>query len=424
VPDVHAVLGELVGRHETLRTTYRVGTDGELTQRVTRSGSFPVGTVSATDASDVENATTGWGVDTSGVAFDHAVDLPFRAAVVCLDGEPVRVVFCISHMAADLMGLRVLETELARLLAARVTGRAAGPPAEFRQPLEQAAFEESEQGRRLLDRADRYWDEQLALLPSTMFPGKDPVRETARPPFHSAVLDSRAVALALPVLAGRYRASGSAVLLAVVSLLLAQRSGLPRCGLRLLAANRTHQVLRDTVANLHQEVPVTVDVTGETVADVVRAARVAAMRAYVNGLYDPVRAERALREHERGRGERIDHSCCFNDARAVREDRPGPRPATPAEIRAATAATTVEPDDFHEAERFFLVVHDDVPDRVRIVLGAHPEVLSPAAVRGFLRAVEKLLVALTAGEMTLAECAALTGPAAPDGPRHPSHLHG
>ncbi|MFJ7423550.1 condensation domain-containing protein [Streptomyces uncialis] len=421
--DVREVLGELVGRHESLRTVYQVGGDGGLRQRVIRSGSFTVGTVEAADEADVWRVIDAWGEDTRRVAFDHAVDLPFRAAIVCEDGEPVQVALCVSHMAADLMGLRVFEAEIARLSAARAEGRAADPPPEFRQPLEQAAFEGSERGLRLLARAGRYWDEQLAGMPATMFPGAGTVPESALPPFHSTVLESRAVALALPVLAERYRAGSSAVLLAVVSVLLGRRGGLRRCGLRLLAANRTEGVLRGTVANLHQEVPVTVDLTGETVADVVRSARVAAMRAYANGLYDPDQAERVVQGHERARGEHIDLSCCFNDARAVREDRPGASPATPAEIRAAMAWSTIEDDDLHEAERFFLVVHDDVPDRVRLVLGAQPHVLSPDDVRAFLVAVERLLVSLVADEMSLADCAAVAGASVEDDTWRSPRLH-
>lgn len=409
VADIRAVLGELVSRHESLRTVYGPGPDGGLRQRVRRSGSVPVeilpveGPADRGPADPTAGAVAAWEAGVRAAGFDHGRELPFRAAIVCRDGEPVRTAFLVSHLAADLMALRVVEAEFVRLTADRVAGRTPAPPPAYRQPLEQAEFERSERGRRLLDRADRYWHDQLTALPTTMFPvpartlvqpGPEPEPEaaTAGPPYPSTALVSRALALALPVLAGRYRSGSSAVLLAAVSLLLARRGGLPLCGLRLLVANRTDPASRGSVANLHLEVPVTVDVTGETFGDVVRSARVAALRAYANGLYDPGRAERAVREHERARGVPIDLSCCFNDARAVREDRPGPVPPSPAEIRAATAETTVGEGDLHEAERFFLVVHDDLPGRVQLVLGADPGVLPPAAVRAFLKAVERLLV--------------------------------
>ncbi|MEU3601338.1 condensation domain-containing protein [Streptomyces sp. NPDC006798] len=406
ISDIRAVLGELVSRHESLRTVYGPGPDGGLRQRVRRSGSVPVDLLPVegrAGPADAAGAVSAWEAGVRAAGFDHGCDPPFRAAIVCRDGEPVRTAFLVSHLAADLMALRVVEGEFVRLTADRAAGRTPAPPPPFRQPLDQAEFERSERGRRLLDRADRYWHDQLAALPPTMFPTParsptepepEPEPEAAGPPFPSTALLSRAVALALPVLAERYRSGSSAVLLAAVSLLLARRGGLPRCGLRLLVANRSDPASRGTVANLHLEVPVTVDVTGETFEDVVRSARVAALRAYANGLYDPGRAERAVREHERARGVPIDLSCCFNDARAVREDRPGPVPPTPAEIRAATAETTVGDGDLHEAERFFLVVHDDVPGRIQLVLGADPGVLPPAAVRAFLRAVERLLVDL------------------------------
>ncbi|MFE4668212.1 condensation domain-containing protein [Streptomyces sp. NPDC056716] len=410
-PGVCQVLGELVSRHESLRTVYRVGGDGALRQQVIRSGSFSVEALPAADAPDAGDIVAEWEAGARRGAFDHSVDLPFRAAIVCHDGEPVHGVLFVSHMAADLTGLRVLEAEITRLLAAQVRGVTAGPPPLLRQPLEQAAFEESARGRRLLARADRHWDDQLAAMPSTMFPGAATVPEDALPPFYSAVLTSRAVALALPVLAERHRTSGSTVLLAVVALLLARRAGLPRCALRLLTANRTDPELRGTVANLHQEVLAVVDTDGKTVADVMRSARVAALRAYANGLYDPGRAERLAEKHERERGERIDLSCCFNDARSIREDRPPTRRrATPADIRKATAESRIEHDgELHEAERFFLVIHDDVPDRVRIILGADPRVLPPEAVRAFLAAVEQLLVSFAADEVAFMEPTTVAG---------------
>ncbi|MFI8942022.1 condensation domain-containing protein [Streptomyces syringium] len=395
VPDVLTVMGELMGRYESLRTAFGPGPDGTLTQRVLRSGSFETEIAATVPGEDPRDVLRAWRRSMRQTAFDLATAPLFRAMVVVTDGAPVLAAFHVSHLAADLMSLRHLAAELARLLDARTTGRPAPPPAAFRQPVEQAEYERSPRGQALLARSRAYWRDQLAAAPATMFPSlASDTTEPSAPDRYSAVMDSRAASLALPVLAERWRVSTSAVLLTAVATLLGRRAGLPVCTLRLLAANRFAPELRGAVANLHQEVPVTIDLTGDSLPTIARRAFAACTTAYANGLYDPDHAEELLRAAERERGTGISLSCCFNDIRATHETRGGGPPAPAHAVRAALADTVVARHAFAEGEDFFLVVDDEEPGRLRLVLNADTRAFAPPEVHTFLHDVERLLVEL------------------------------
>lgn len=399
VPDVLTVLSELVGRYEALRTAFGPGPEGTLTQRVLRSGTFETEIAATEPGEDPRDVLRAWRRRMRQTAFDLTTAPLLRAMVVVADGAPVLAAFHVSHLAADLMSLRHLAAELTRLLAARTTGRPAPSPAAFRQPVEQAEYERSPRGQALLARSRAYWRDQLATAPATMFPALAAraaraarAAEPGVPDRYSAVMDSRAAFLALPVLAERWRVSTSAVLLTAVATLLGRRAGLPVCTLRLLAANRFTPELRCAVANLHQEVPVTIDLTGDSVPALARRAFAACTTAYANGLYDPDHAEELLRAAERERGTGISLSCCFNDIRAAHETRGGGRPAPAHAVRAALPDTVVTRHPFTEGEDFFLVADDEEPGWLRLVLNADTRAFPPPEVHTFLRDIERLLV--------------------------------
>ncbi|WP_190344200.1 condensation domain-containing protein [Streptomyces venezuelae] len=401
VRDVLAATGELLRRHESLRTAFGTAADGTLVQRVVHSGTFEAEICTAGPAEDPQSVLAAWRARMRERPFDLDAGPPLRAMVAVVDGTPVLAAYCVSHLAADLMSMRRLTAELTRLVTARVTGRP-GPPAEpARQPAEQARYERSPRGQALLARADAYWQRQLATVPATMFPAPatspPSAAPTTAPVRYSAAMDSRAASLALPVLAERWRVSTSAVLLTAVALLLGRRAGLPACAFRLLSANRSVPELRAAVANLHQEVVATIDLRGESVREIARGAFAACTTAYANGLFDPDRAAELLRAAERDRGTRISLSCCFNDIRQTHEVRAAGAPAPAPAVRAAMADTVVEPHGFEEAETFFLVVDDEEPGWLRLVLNADTAVLTAPEVHAFLYDVERLLVECVEG---------------------------
>ncbi|MFE5393961.1 condensation domain-containing protein [Streptomyces sp. NPDC056568] len=402
--DLLAVFAELLGRHESLRTGFSRTPDGALVQRVADEGQFEAEVWTIGHGEDKESVLHAWRFRMRHCAFEPARAPLVRFMVTVADGAPVLAGFCVSHLAADLMSLRLLADETSRLLDAASVGRPFPPAVPSRQPVEQAWFERSPRGQALLRRAHAYWRRQLASAPATLFPVRDGTGGrwagtdggSTAAVRHSAALDSRAVALALPVLARHWRVSTSAVLLTVVAQFLGRRAGSSSCTLRLLTANRSDPELRGTVANLHAEVAVTVDLEGDRVEDIARRAFAACTAAYANGLYDPDEVTDLFEATARERGVHVDLSYCFNDIRAGH----GPREAagdrasrvSGAALRTAMGDTVVASHEFEEGETFFLVIDDEEPGWLRLVLNADARALTPSEVRGFLYDVERALV--------------------------------
>ncbi|MEU6912250.1 condensation domain-containing protein [Streptomyces olindensis] len=402
--DLLAVFAELLGRHESLRTGFARDPDGDLIQHVAESGEFEAEVWTVGRGEDAEGVLRTWRHRMRHSPFEPARAPLVRFMVTVVDGAPVLAGFCVSHLAADLASLRLLADEVTRLLDAAASGRPFPPAVPSRQPVEQAWFERSPRGRALLRRAHAYWRRQLAGAPATLFPRADGAGgrpagtggEATAAVRHSAALDSRAVALALPLLARHWRVSTSAVLLTVVARLLGHRAGLSSCALRLLTANRSDPELRGTVANLHAEVAVTIDLEGDRVEDIARRAFAACTAAYANGLYDPDDVTDLFEAAARERGVPVDLSYCFNDIRAghglpeTAGNRTGP--VSGATLRTAMADTVVTSHEFEEGETFFLVIDDEEPGWTRLVLNADGRALTPCEVRGFLYDVERALV--------------------------------
>ncbi|MEO3777507.1 condensation domain-containing protein [Micromonospora sp. B11E3] len=407
VDDVIAVLAELVNRYESLRTAFHRDETGALMQRVLRTGSFETDIRRAGSGEDPKTVAATWQQSLRHRSFNLQTGPLFRSLVILSDDVPVLASLGISHLVADLMSLRFLASELTRLLSARVSGQPAPAPPACRQPVEQAAYERSPRGQQALARSHAYWRRQLAQAPTTMFPYRRD--EPSAPRFYSAAMESKAVAMAIPVLADRYRTSTSAVLLSAVALLLGHLAGLPACAIRLLVANRFAPELRGAVANLQQEILVTLDLTGETFGEVVRAALAASMTAYSNGVYDPDQVGELIRSAGRERGAELSLSCYFNDIRRAREV-PGRATAVDAGfVRAAMADTVVAADSFRDAEDFFIVIEDKVPGWIRMVLCTDTQVLLPEEIHQFLLGVERLLVALVDRELRPEEVGAVCG---------------
>ncbi|WP_101786725.1 condensation domain-containing protein [Nonomuraea indica] len=417
VDDLLAELGALVCRHESLRTYLTEDAEGGLTQTVTGSGEFPVCLVDLGDAPEsLWEALAERRQVVERLPFDLKAELPIRPTIFHASGEPLAVLLSVVHTAADGTGVRNLVADLAAMARARAKGLDRPPPPPGRQPLEQARYEASAEGRRRLARASAYWDAGLAVVPPTMFPRAP---RPGPPAYHAAVLHSRAADLGLNLQALRYDVSGTAVLLAATALVLGAYTGTPGCAVRLICANRTSEPERRAVACMIQGVLVSLDLGGTGFGDVVARAWSASVRAYRHGLYDGREVRRLTRSAERRRGVRLDLSCVFNDMRE--ETRPDhrlaahraarPRAAEEAEVRAAMRDSVYRPEPAVEQETFALYA-EDTPETLRLTLHADSRHLDPDAVRGILYGIERLLVESAFGEVRPEQVGELTGLAA------------
>ncbi|MBB5076459.1 condensation domain-containing protein [Nonomuraea endophytica] len=413
VEDVLDELGALMCRHESLRTFLTEDAAGRLTQTVTSAGRLPVDLADlGPDGDGLWAALAGRRQVVERLPWDLSAELPLRPTVFHRAGEPLAVLLSIAHTAADGGGMRNLVADLAAMVEARAKGLVRPAPPTARQPLEQAAYERSDEGGRRLAGALDHWRARLATVPPTMFPAEG---EPGPPSYHAAVLFSRAADLALNLQARRYDVSGTAILLGATGLVLGAYTGMPVCAVQLICANRTQEPERRAVACMIQGALVTLDLRGESFGDVVTRAWTASLRAYRNGLYDKRELRRIIQETEEERGVRLDLSCVFNDMRE--ETRPERRlvgSVDEAAVLQALRDSLIRPEPAVEQEKFALYA-EDTPEMLRLTLHADARYLDAGALRDVLSGIERLLVESAFGEIRPADVGTLTGIAPPRG---------
>ncbi|GAB08435.1 putative non-ribosomal peptide synthetase [Gordonia araii NBRC 100433] len=159
---LHAALGDVVTRHEVLRTVYPT-VDGAPVQRVLDAGTAR----SQLDWAVV--ASAGEALELGSRGFDVTVDLPIRARVAAdVDGHVVMIV--VHHIASDAESMPVFTRDLIAAYVARTGGSEPGwtpLPVQYadyaiwqREQLGDPADDDS-----VLAGQTRYWAEKLAELP-------------------------------------------------------------------------------------------------------------------------------------------------------------------------------------------------------------------------------------------------------------------
>ena len=164
VDRVEAAVRELVLLHESLRTRLRTADDGRLDQVVHAAGGIPVVSRPATPDTVTPTAYA-LRDELLAVPFDAEREWPLRVGVVHVGADAHYVVLFLSHTASDGWGLRNLLADFAALL------RGPLPARDLRQPLEEAAFQVSDRGRRRDAAARRSWLDKLRPRPGEPVPG-------------------------------------------------------------------------------------------------------------------------------------------------------------------------------------------------------------------------------------------------------------
>ncbi|MFF5204963.1 condensation domain-containing protein [Streptosporangium sp. NPDC000396] len=396
LPQLLTQIGELVSRHESLRTLFRADGEGRPEQHVLAAGQVQVDVLSdVLSDGDFDEALSRW----RGQGFDTAREIPVRFLVRYVAAGTSTVTVCTSHLAADHASQRLLVTELYELVAAALAGTAPQPPRPAREPVDQAAMEASPAGDLLCARAVEHWRRQLTAAPPSMFQerGGHPVQA---PRFWRGERTSRAAALALRVLAARYRSGPSSVLLAAVVALLTSSVGLDRCTLRLVVDNRELPEARFVISTPTQEVLVTLPADQDSFGSLVRACWAASTAAHRHGRCDPRRVDEVIDEVAKARGVELELRCFFNDTWSAFQQ------AAAVEHDAETIRAAVGESRFHWVERydrdnidFFFTTFDSVEstELIRLSLLVDTGTVPPAAAEEFLRRVEALLVDLATG---------------------------
>ncbi|MFJ2557271.1 MULTISPECIES: condensation domain-containing protein [unclassified Streptomyces] len=386
-------LRHLVGRHASLRTTFREDA-GELFQVIHRDGVLPV-RVEEAPGEGRERATAAALVD--GFQEDEPLlerEFAPRLAVVTRGGAVTYLVLVCSHVVLDGHSERVLASELRTLLAA------ANAPAEAEEtrtvlppvghgPAEQAEAEARAKSRRTSARSVAHWRATLADAPPALFPS--PTEPSPAAPIWCGRLASGALATAEAALVRSGLGSG-ALWLSAVARVLAAHTGRPATTFRLPVSNRFDQALDGYVGNLSQHTVVTVDTATGTFRELARRVERDLMRAYFHARYDPAELAEATTEIESRRGAPLDLTYLFNDVRS-RNGKPRPTPADPAAPE-ESGASGVSWELLHSSNSD-IKLHVRVTEtrgRPRLDIAADTSCLSRSAITDALFAVEQLLV--------------------------------
>jgi hypothetical protein len=391
LPHLTGQIAELVTRHESLRTLFTAER-----QLVLATGEVEVEVL--TDLSDAAfgEALADW----RGRGFDTAREIPVRFLVRYGTAAPATVALRTSHLAADQAGRRLLAAELGDLVGAVVTGSPPPPRRPAQQPVDQAIREHSPAGELISDRAGEHWRRQLLAAPRTMFP----VRRTMAgewPRFWRGERISRAVPMALAVLAARHRSGPSSVLLASVAALLGRSTGQRACTLRMVVDNRELPESRFMISTPTQESVATLALDQDSFAGLVRAAWRASVLAHRHGRCDPGRVATVIEEVGRVRGAAVELNSFFNDTWSAFRSAVTV-PPEPAAVRAAVADSRFHWTDRHDHDDvdFLFATYDldDSPELIRMSLLVDTRTVTPEGAEEFLRRVEALLVALATGD--------------------------
>ncbi|MEO3752518.1 non-ribosomal peptide synthase/polyketide synthase [Streptomyces sp. B6B3] len=166
---LRAALGDVVGRHESLRTVFQE-VDGQPYQQIR--------TVERLDLpwerrEVAEDGVAGAVAEAVRYAFDLAVDIPIRASLIRAGAREHVLVLVLHHIAADGWSLGPLARDLVAAYEARCAGRAPGwepLPVQYADYTlwQRELLGDREDPDSLYARQLAYWREQLAGLPEVV----------------------------------------------------------------------------------------------------------------------------------------------------------------------------------------------------------------------------------------------------------------
>lgn len=317
-----AIHGVLVAQ-EALRTRYRLAAMGNPEQVVAESGAVPAELVSA-PADATETATETMAADVRARYLRRGIDVvrewPLLIGIVTANGWARQVVLVVSRMVVDAWGADILEGYLKAALAAAADGRARPEVPDGRQPLAQAAFEQTPAGLRISAASQRHWREQLMTGPQLTVPLLDRAIPATQDRIQRVVMRSAAIGRSLAVLTHRHRVPSSAVVLAAVAASLNTYTGLHAGTFMLHCGNRVRPELRSVVGCLKQHTLITITTAaGTSFSELIERSANALLSGFRHGQYDNRAVADLMAEVHRERGIDVARSAGFNQVATPRQ---------------------------------------------------------------------------------------------------------
>ncbi|WP_329493252.1 condensation domain-containing protein [Kitasatospora herbaricolor] len=386
-------LGQLLELHDSLHTRLSQDDDGRLRQTVDGDGRLTVHVRECADGEEVTAAGRQQLAELAGQPFDVAREWPVRVGLVESGGQVRHLAFVLSHTAADAWGLRRLATDLTAIVLGD-TPQALGERFPALQPLDEAAFQAGDRGRRRDANARQHWQRKLALGPERLFP-LPALAGTPAAPFPNALLNSSALARAVPMVAAEHRVSPSSVLLAAASAMTARLTGAPDALLQVVVNNRFLPGLAHAVSTVAAEGLFRLPDAGGEFTDVLRRTHAASIATYRSAYYDKRLLDQDIADLAERDGVVADRSCFFNDTRDLMPAEPDPErgPAAGPLDRERSRTTLSWPVEFApRANVSYALDAVQAPGALELSMTADGAVLPRPDMERFLYGMEELVV--------------------------------
>lgn len=401
--DIEQALAVLLGRHEALRTTYRIDQDVPC-QQVIGTAELVIEVHELTDT-EADDAVAERLIERlRGQGIDFTAELPLRFAVATRADRPVVAVGVYSHLAVDFASIAMIGQQFSELIA-DPAGRQVGEPGH--QPLDQAELEGSRHGRRQADSALRYWQTHLRAAPQSLYPMPPP--EEPVPGYLSGFLYSSAAGQALGHILARTGVSRPAILLAALSAVLSLRTGIRRCTFVSVSGNRFRLRLRDYIGTLAQDGLVALSVDTDGFDELAVRAKRATLGSNTNSMFDSVALWQLIDDVGAERGVAFSRDFTINDVSAHLDAGTELSLDDPAKLTGLLDQSTVE---FAGSPPFPVVLMCNpfrLTPELHLALTGDTSRVSRAEIEALLRGVERLLVAAAAGDVPLSRLAEITG---------------
>ncbi|WP_117209512.1 condensation domain-containing protein [Allorhizocola rhizosphaerae] len=373
-----------LSRYQAMRTLLRFEPDGRVLQVVERAGSAEIEVYDAAghDPADIAAQV---GEHYMAKVFDYAHEWPMRWALVRHDGVLTHAVVALAHHVADPTSAMAMIEDLRD--RDPVTGEPPRPPGI--QPLEQARRQQEPPARRQNDAALRYWEEQLRVIPPSMFAAEDPGRRYPGR-FWQVDFSSPALYLALRAVAARLGVTTGAVLFAAFSGALSRVIGLDPVALTVTVNTRFRPGLSGAAGPMTQLGLCTLQVGELGFDELVRAARRRLLVARKHSYYSPLECERVIERVGRERGVAFDLRCMFNDRRV--EEGPIQTIAGEAEMRAALAATKADWKEVEGLHQVLMIHVNDHPAALEALVQVDTAYAARADIAEVLRRMESMVL--------------------------------
>ncbi|MFD9591124.1 condensation domain-containing protein, partial [Streptomyces sp. NPDC059980] len=290
VPDqgaLEAALGDVVGRHESLRTVFPEGADGVPFQEIRPAGA---GLVSVEVRSATEESLAGLVAEFASRGFDLTCELPLRLALFELAEDSHVLVMVLHHIAGDGWSMLPLARDVATAYEARVAG---GVPGWDPLPVQYADYalwqrellgEESD-SESVLSCQVAYWTRALAGVPEQL----ELPTDRPRPAVATFRGDSVPVEMGAELhasLAQLARESGASVFMvlqAAFATLLSRLGAGTDIPIGSPIAGRTDEALDDLVGFFVNTLVLRTDVSGDpTFRELIERVRETDLAAYAN----------------------------------------------------------------------------------------------------------------------------------------------